>query len=151
MGARLLLDAVHSVAQRLVGAGGSWEGFAALDPPQILRPGLRMRLWRNAIPLLEGGRAFVGASAGVAMDVKGKGGASGERVKGEEEGKGGRGVSEQGGGGRREEGFRPCVEVGMDEGGGVQVVNCVPDGGEGCLLGLGGEAAVGGPGWWSAW
>lgn len=126
VGARLLLDAVHSVTQRLVGAGGGWEGFATLEPPRLLRPGVRVQLWSKSTPLLEGGVAVTG---GVGL---GKGRVETGKVKPEGKGAGdGEGLHERGteaGGGRRGRaaGFLPCVEVGMDESGGVQVISSVP-------------------------
>eukprot|EP00983_Pelagomonas_calceolata_P091012 1157491-Pelagomonas_calceolata.AAC.4 len=141
VGARLLLDATHTITQRLISGGGGWEGFAALEPPRVLRPGVRVRLWTKATPLLEGvvaagseadgqpgkaGSVLARGGKGGWVKVEGREGEVGVLERGNDKGRELEGGA-RGHGASRVAAFLPVVEVGMDEEGGVQVISSVPE------------------------
>ncbi|KAL6746590.1 hypothetical protein V8C86DRAFT_3149451, partial [Haematococcus lacustris] len=115
LGGRLLLDAVRGTASGLVEAGGAWAGHAQLQPVPKggLQPGLRLVMWTQAVPLVpytapRPPPTSEGLLPRGDMKRQGPGGGGG--------GGGGEGGGGEGGGGH------PCVDIGLDARGRVQVV-----------------------------
>lgn len=138
VGARLLLDAAMSVAQKLVGKGGPWEGHAQLGPSRVLRPGLRLTFWTQSVALQPcvqpvrgaGGAAGPAQGQGVGATTSGGGAApaAGGATAAAAGGKPGDAAHGPGAGPRIQGQLvseLPSLEVGLAAGGGVQVL-CHP-------------------------